>query len=185
MKKEPYLEYKRLYAEINTKAFREFGEIEVIGNPMTITTLIETAASAPRGNFDLVYTGMLADFIELAGKRGKIIANILRHKDLNNCVYKVGKTLCGTKKGIASRTTLYSFLKEASDKGYIVLKHDGLMLNPQIMRRGNKAREAYLTNEFEQLRIKSETENAEAGETEKGKMESVESEILDTENDLL
>lgn len=185
MKKESYLDYKRLYVEIDTRAFNKFGEIEVIGRPMTISSLIDNSSNAPKGSFDLAYTEMLADFMELAGKRGKLIANILRHKDANNCVYKISKTLCGTKKEIASRTTLYSFLKEASDKGHIVLKHDGLMLNPQIMRRGNKAREAYLTNEFEQLRIENETENAEAGETESGQMEPLGSEILDTENDLL
>lgn len=156
MGKKNYLDFKRLYVEINAKAFNEFGEIEAIGNPMTVSALIENASGAPRGNFDLVYTNMLADFIELAGKRGTMIANILRKKDINNCVRQTAKSLCGTKDGNISKTTLYSFLKDANDKGYIALKYDGLMLNPQIMRRGNRAWEAHLTSEFERLRVEQE-----------------------------
>lgn len=158
-----YMRNKKMYVEINTPVFVEYGEVEIIGRPMTISTIIDTASVAPKGDFDIVYTNTLADFIELTGKRGAIVANILRHKDTNNYVWRVQKSLqkygdYGDKN--LSRSMLYKFLREAEDKNYLVVTRNGLMLNPKIMRRGSKAREIYLCNEYDDIRKQKNGDDA-------------------------
>lgn len=138
---------KKGYIEIDLEHFYSTGEVVAISDPIvapTITTKI------PKGKFEIVYTAQLFGILEKLGNRKIQVLNyLLDQKDGSNCLNMTNTEI--SKNTGVSRKTVVETMNVLSDAGLISRKNSVIMLSPNFVIKGNRIREAYLMQKFEEM----------------------------------
>ena len=104
----------------------------------------------PRTGFEITYLSYFIDLFEkLGGQKYKVFKYIIENKNADNQVIITTTELA--KKTKVSRQTVSDTLKILSDATLISRKVGVIMLNPKLVHRGDKNKEAYLLTKFETL----------------------------------
>ncbi len=150
--KRPPAVQKRGYIEIDLNRLYETGEIQTIGEPIiapTVTTRV------PRGKFEIVYTTKLFGILDkLGNKKIQVLSYLLDHKDETNQL-NMTNTEIANNIGVARKTVIET-MKVLESADLLHRKGTVVMLSANFMVKGNRIREAYLMQKFEELSPKEE-----------------------------
>ncbi|MGL4741917.1 MAG: replication/maintenance protein RepL [Sarcina sp.] len=104
----------------------------------------------PRTGFEITYLSYFIDLFEkLGGQKYKVFKYIIENKNTDNQVIITTTDLA--KKTKVSRQTVSDTLKILTDATLISRRVGVIMLNPKLVHRGDKNKEAYLLTKFETL----------------------------------
>ncbi len=146
------------YVEIDSKSYFRTGEIKVIGKPIALGELVgrEFLKKAPNTGFSIHRTNKFYEFLEvIGGKKGKFIAYLLKQKDSRNQI--INKTIAQMAKDCGvSLNTSRGAIKILRDAGCIKSGIATFMINPDLEHRGDRAREMYIKNLYENFISKEE-----------------------------
>lgn len=146
------------YIEIDMKQYLKNGAIEVIGKPIALGELVgrEFLKKAPNTGFSIHRTKKFYEFLEvIGGKKGEFIAYLLKQKDSRNQI--INKTIAQMSKECGvSLNTSRGAIKILRDAGCIKSGIATFMINPDLEHRGDRVREMYLKNLYENFSSKEE-----------------------------
>lgn len=145
--KRPPAIQKKGYIEIDLEHFYETGEVVAIGEPIIAPTI---TTKVPKGHFEIVYTAQLFGILEKLGNRKIQVLNyLLDKKDGSNCL-NMTNTEIAKNTGV-SRKTVVETMNVLSEAGLVTRKNSVVMLSPNFFIKGNRIREAYLMQKFEEM----------------------------------
>lgn len=145
--KRPPTVRKTAYIELDYERLMETGEAVPIGSPIIAPTISQ---KVPRGRFEVTYTGELFDVMrELGNKKIEVLVWLLSHKDGNNSINTTIRKIAEDMR-VSTKTV---------NDAIVILKNAGLLkregtvysISPNLMVKGNQAREAYLMRKFEEI----------------------------------
>lgn len=149
-KKETQGLNKALYVRINSKKFKESGEIVVTGYPMDAEQIASVTGIAPKGNYEMVMSERRLQLLEtFFGARGKVVAYLLRKRDNNNICFGTNDEIMKGAK--VSHGTMQKVLKELEELGFIVNEMLCIMVDPEYGTKGSRSRMAYLKKKFNEM----------------------------------
>lgn len=138
---------EKAYIEIDLELLRETGEVRPIGSPIIAPTITQ---KVPRGKFEITYTAELFNILkELGNKKIEILSYMLDHKDGNNSLNMSNSEIA--KVTNSSRTTVVETMTILKNANLVTRKGTVLMINPNLMVKGNQLREAWLMRKYEEI----------------------------------
>lgn len=142
----------RYFAEIDAYKYEPFGEVDMVSPPAEWEELLSREfRKLSKGGFEIHRQEFFCTFVRvIGGQRGKVAEFLLRKKDSQGKMVATNKQIA-TETG-ASLGTVNALLQELDKADCIKRRTAALMLNPGVAHRGNRVREAYLLelyNNFE------------------------------------
>ena len=138
---------EKAYVEIDLELLKSTGEIRIVSEPIIAPTI---TTKVPRGKFEITYTSELFNILEkLGNKKIQVLSYILDHKDGSNALNMTNTQLAQTLH--IARKTVVETMKILSDAHLINRENSVIMVNPQLMVKGNQLREAWLMRKYEEI----------------------------------
>jgi len=145
--KRPPACQEKAYVEIDLELLKSTGEIRIISDPIIAPTLTQ---KVPRGKFEITYTAELFNILkELGNKKIEILSYMLDHKDGNNSLNMTNTELAQVTK--SSRPTVIETMNILKEANLVHRKGTVIMINPNLMVKGNQLREAWLMRKYEEI----------------------------------
>lgn len=149
----------RIFVEIDRESYLENGEIKPVSKPIKEDELKNwfikcERAQTPKGGFDIVRIDFICNLMNLMqSAKGRIISHILKNRKNDNTFTFTIEQL--SKEIDVSIPTIVSTFQKLESAGLIKRKTKELMINPNLIHRGNIAREVQLMKMYENFdRIK-------------------------------
>lgn len=137
------------YVKIDKTKFLSEGEIVIKGEPKDLTEIFgDEFEKMPDKGFRIHRPDIFCRFIEaVGGKRGKLAAYILKHKDPRNILLaRVRDLAAGAGVSLQTATDTLKLLKNAD---LIKTISGALMVNPGVDHSGDRKRETYLMKVYQ------------------------------------
>lgn len=152
--KRPPAVQTKAYVEIDLDLLSETGEVRIVGEPI-IAPVITT--KVPRGKFEIVYTSDLYEIVDkLGNQKMQVLKYLLENKDNNNCLNMTNTQLANAIG--CSRPTVIETIKIMTDAQLLRRENSLIMISPNLMIKGNQAREAYLMRKYEAMDTENDKE---------------------------
>lgn len=143
-------ELERVYVEIDIEKFAREGEILILGTPKTFSEIAAENAKEKKGWFSITRDDCLCDSYEkIKGKMGIVFSYLIRMRDSNNQIIYDLKHISEQTK--LSQHTIIDTIKYFEEKGMIKRNGNRVMINPGIIHKGDRIREAVLMKIFEKM----------------------------------
>lgn len=141
----------KYYTEIDADMFERYGEVEIVGAPVSWEELFDTTIGPPqKGNFYISRPDQLANFIRIVGgAHGPVAEYLVRRKDGRNCLIATNRELSAAT-GVSLGAT-NALLQRLRDADCIRCKTGALMVNPGVSHIGNRQRESFLLKLYEKF----------------------------------
>lgn len=146
------------YVEIDSEVYADFGEIVMIGKPVTRDDIVATLIDkAPNTGFHIFRDEIMCRALRAVGVKGKIVAYLIQNKSETNILRTTIKEIA-TEEDVSVQA-VSDCLKMLEKIGIISVKSNGyvkdIFINPGLSHRGTRYRERVLMNEFEKFDKKS------------------------------
>lgn len=150
--KRPPSIQKKAYVEIDYQTLNDTGEVKIISSPIIAPTI---TTKVPRGKFEIVYTAELFGILDkLGNKKIQVLSYLLENKDgtnqLNMTNTEIAKNI-----GVARKTVIET-MKVLESADLLRRKGTVVMLSSNFMVKGNRIREAFLMQKFQEISPKEE-----------------------------
>ena len=145
----------RYFVEIDTEKYENFGEVYITAPPIQWSILCEREfAKVPRGGFEIHRRESLCSFVKaIGGQRGVVGEFLIRRKDSQNKILATNREIAAIT-GISLGAT-NALLQQLRNSDCIRCRSGSLMVNPGVAHRGDRRREAFLLNLYENFENKT------------------------------
>ncbi len=145
--KRPPAIKKEYYIAIDEEAWTKHHELIPVGDPIEMPVITKRV---PSGDFEIVYMSNLFLVLkELGNQKIKVLEFILKNKDSSNMLNMTNKEIA--EKVGCSRPTVIDTIKVLQNNKLITRKGTVYMLYPSFFVKGNRRKEAYLLQKFEEM----------------------------------
>lgn len=147
------MQYKKYYVEIDVNEYYRTGEIVPVSAPLTEMEVGRRIGLAPKGNFSITRDERLCGMLDcIGGVKGKIMSYLVGRRDSENEVLYIAKNL-SEEIGVTPQA-INRGLKELEKSGTIIRDYGKVMVDPEVIHRGNRQREGYLIKKYEGLKLR-------------------------------